>query len=348
MKNTLLVASLLCISSLSHAAENLPSTLTGKTWQLVQFQSMDDAIGTVLADDPTLYEMTLNADGTASFRLNCNRASGSWSAEASADGSSGSLSFGPLAATRALCPPPSLDEQIARDAMYIRSYLLRDGQLYMSLMADGGIYRWREATGNDIAADIPRDPADGGPRYWQVSADGGLNLRMGADISSQRLAAYPDGTILNNLGCVAGSERPWCDVQALGGGLRGYVAADYLAPAVAPHGAVLMGENDSALRAGMGEFDATGFIPCAQGSGEPMGSCAFGVARGGGGDATVVISRPDSVDRVIFFQLGLPMSANNSQADGYPDFTASKENDLHLLRVGEERYEIPDAVIFGG
>ena len=44
--------------------------------------------------------------------------------------------------TRALCPPPSLDEQMAAQAEYIRGYLLRDGMLYLSLMADGGIFAW--------------------------------------------------------------------------------------------------------------------------------------------------------------------------------------------------------------
>ena len=34
-------------------------------------------------------------------------------------------------------------------------------------------------------------------------------------------------------------------------------------------------------RAGMGKFDANGTIPCAQAKGQPMGWCAFGVARGG-------------------------------------------------------------------
>lgn len=44
---------------------------------------MDDAQGTTRPDDPSLYTMTLNADGTASLRLNCNRATGSWTAEPS-------------------------------------------------------------------------------------------------------------------------------------------------------------------------------------------------------------------------------------------------------------------------
>jgi hypothetical protein len=86
--------------------------------------------------------MTLRADGTMVLRLNCNSATGTWSAEASVDSASGRFSFGPLAATMAICPPPSMDEQVGRDTAYIRSYLLRDGRLFLSLMADAGIYAW--------------------------------------------------------------------------------------------------------------------------------------------------------------------------------------------------------------
>lgn len=118
------------------------SSLLGTAWQLVEFQSMDDAIGTTRPDDPTVYTMRLEEDGTVTMQLNCNRATGSWSADPGADGASGSFGFGPLAMTRALCPPPSLDEEIAAQAPYVRSYLLRDGRLYLSLMADGGIYVW--------------------------------------------------------------------------------------------------------------------------------------------------------------------------------------------------------------
>jgi hypothetical protein len=37
-----------------------------------------------------------------------------------------------------------------------------------------------------------------------------------------------------------------------------------------------------------------------------------------------------------------------SQADGNMDFKATKEADLFMIRAGNERYEIPEAVIFGG
>jgi hypothetical protein len=35
---------------------------------------MDDAIRTERPDDPSLYTMQLNSDGTVAMRLNCNRA----------------------------------------------------------------------------------------------------------------------------------------------------------------------------------------------------------------------------------------------------------------------------------
>jgi hypothetical protein len=110
----------------------------------------------------------------------------------------------------------------------------------------------------------------------------------------------------------------------------------------------MTGSDDSALRAGQGKFDATGKIPCAQFNGQPMTECQFGVARAGGGYATVAISKPDGGTRTIFFRIGRPIGADTSEADGYPKFSATKENDLHLIRMGTERYEIPDAAILGG
>lgn len=127
---------------LSACTVNIDS-LAGTNWQLVEFQSMDDAIGTIGPADPSVFTMRLGRDGTVSMQLDCNRATGSWSAEPAADGTSGRFEFGQLASTRALCPPPNLDERIARDSQFIRGYILRDGRLYLSLMADGGIYSWQ-------------------------------------------------------------------------------------------------------------------------------------------------------------------------------------------------------------
>ncbi len=198
-------------------------------------------------------------------------------------------------------------------------------------------------------ARVPAAPEDGGPRLWQVTGvASALNLRQEPSRAAPIIAQYAPGTLLTNLGCRRAEGRVWCDVQELGGGPRGYVAAEFLSPAVSPDGAVATGPDDSAVRAGQGDFDATGMIPCAQRAGQPMHQCPFGVARAGGGFATVVVTKPDGVTRALFFTNGRFLSADTSQADGYPEYSGRKEADLHLIRVGSERYEIPDAVIFGG
>jgi hypothetical protein len=103
---------------------------------------MDDAIGEIRPDDPSDYTMRLEGDGTVALKLDCNRATGAWAAEPAGE-QSGGFSFGPLATTRALCPPPTMGERIAADAEYVRSFLIRDGRLHLSLMADAGIYTWQ-------------------------------------------------------------------------------------------------------------------------------------------------------------------------------------------------------------
>lgn len=105
---------------------------------------------------------------------------------------------------------------------------------------------------------------------------------------------------------------------------------------------------EASARASEGKFNATGKIPCAWAKGQPMGQCDFGVARAGGGTAAVSITRPDGRKRVIFFKAGKAVAADLSQADGNMSFSSGKEADLYMIRAGNERYEIPEAVIYGG
>lgn len=199
-----------------------------------------------------------------------------------------------------------------------------------------------------VPAEMLTGPESGGPRNWEVTgASHGLNLRKGPSTTSAVVSGLGEGTILDNLGCEPAQGRVWCDVQPLGGGPRGFVAAEYLAPATSPDGNAAMGPDDSALRAGQGDFDASGSIPCARSPDQPLGECPFGVARAGGGYATVVVTRPGGGTRAIFFRMGRPIGADTSEADP-GDFAATREGDLNRIRIGTERYEIPDAVILGG
>ena len=94
-------------------------------------------------------------------------------------------------------------------------------------------------------------------------------------------------------------------------------------------------------------FNATGMVPCRIGRGAPTNNCDFGVVRRGNGDADVHITRPNGATRVIYFQNGRAVGYDKSQADSGA-FRATKESDLHLITIGDEHYEIPEAVIFGG
>lgn len=104
----------------------------------MKFQGGD---GTVLVpDDKAKYTFTFGADGVVIARIDCNRARGGWKS----DGPN-RLQFGPMAITRAACPPGSMHDQIVRQLPYVRSYVIRDGRLFLSLMADGGIYELEPA-----------------------------------------------------------------------------------------------------------------------------------------------------------------------------------------------------------
>ncbi|MDD2464439.1 MAG: META domain-containing protein [Desulfobulbus sp.] len=113
------------------------------SWQLSNIQPMPKQQPITRVKEPGRYTLQFLDEGRVSLRLNCNRGMGQWQSIPVASGKSGQLKFGPIAMTRMRCPPPSLDERIARDLSVVRSYLLRDGKLYLSLMADGGIYEWQ-------------------------------------------------------------------------------------------------------------------------------------------------------------------------------------------------------------
>lgn len=109
--------------------------LGGTSWQLARFQGGDDRV--LVPDDRAKYTIAFGADGSVSARIDCNRGRGTWKS----DGPS-RLEFGPMALTSAMCPPGSLHDHIVKQWNYVRSYVIRDGRIHLSLMADAGIYEF--------------------------------------------------------------------------------------------------------------------------------------------------------------------------------------------------------------
>jgi heat shock protein HslJ len=112
--------------------------LAGTSWRLVRFQGSDDT--TLTPDDRSKYTIAFGADGQVTARIDCNRGRGTWKPTGLSQ-----LALGPLALTRAQCPAGSMHDQIVTHWGFIRTYVIRDGHLFLLLMADGGVYEFEPA-----------------------------------------------------------------------------------------------------------------------------------------------------------------------------------------------------------
>jgi hypothetical protein len=187
------------------------------------------------------------------------------------------------------------------------------------------------------------DGLAGGPDWWQVTGlqEGStLNIRSGPHGRYPVLNIARNGQLAQNRGCrMTGPDR-WCNVRLDGSGQQGWVAGRFLTEAAAPATA----EVPAGGPVGNGvPFDATGEVPCATAAGQPTRPCLFGVVRDGPGNAGVWIALGGGKERAILFEGGTPVSADSPDALSF-----EKADDLFTVRVGGERYEIPEALISGG
>jgi para-nitrobenzyl esterase len=130
------LASILVVAAC--AAPPQSTGLGGTSWQLVRFRGGEG--NTLTPDDKGKYTFTFFSDGAFATRVDCNRGRGHWRSPAP-----GQVEIGPLALTRLTCAPGSLHDQIVKQLNFIRSYLIKDEHLYLSLMADGGTYELEPA-----------------------------------------------------------------------------------------------------------------------------------------------------------------------------------------------------------
>lgn len=116
-------------------------SLGGTTWRLVRFPGSDGRV--LIPEDRKRYTIQFGTDNSLSARIDCNHGRGTWKSAGP-----GELQLGPLALTRAMCPPGSLHDQIVKDWELVRSYVVKNGRLLISLAADGGTYEFEPSSGN--------------------------------------------------------------------------------------------------------------------------------------------------------------------------------------------------------
>lgn len=156
----------LCQNIYSQIATKAVEDLGGTTWQLVKFQGGADK--TLTPEDKWRYTIRFSKDGTVDVRIDCNHGHGSWSSSGPQQ-----IEFSPLALTRAMCPQADLTEHIAKDWQNVRSYVIKDGHLFLTLMADGGTYEFESpdtvAPGNTVAIYHPGTLERQGPAELSCS-----------------------------------------------------------------------------------------------------------------------------------------------------------------------------------
>jgi hypothetical protein len=99
-------------------------------------------------------------------------------------------------------------------------------------------------------------------------------------------------------------------------------------------------------RARAGDFDARGEVRCAQEAGQPLASCTAAVARSDG-SAAVVVRFANGFARVLTFsdRRFLRGSATMSGVGTDTDWTLS--GGVYAIRVDDQRFELPEALVFG-
>jgi para-nitrobenzyl esterase len=123
------------------AQKGSAADLAGTSWQLLAIRPKEGP--TVAPDDSSKYTLDFGAGGKLSARIDCNRGSGHWTSS-----SPGRIEFGPMALTRAMCPPGSLHDRVAKDLGHVRAFAFEGSHLVLTLEPEGTRYEFDRAAGN--------------------------------------------------------------------------------------------------------------------------------------------------------------------------------------------------------
>lgn len=169
--------------------------LAGSNWRLVRFTSMSMDNVAQVPDDSAKYTLSFGADGRLAVRADCNRGSATWSSNGTS-----SLTIGPVAATRAMCPPGSMSDALLRDLSNVASVEVKDGHLRLTLKMSSGVYEF-EVEPSSSAEGNSRGPfafhcdgLDGTLNATFINAESRSFVRLQHGTSSWTLDIGPSGS----------------------------------------------------------------------------------------------------------------------------------------------------------
>lgn len=142
------VAMVFCLAAQAEPAPP-PLDLTGTGWNLVKVQSMDDSQFAPSANDTGDYSLRFVEAGRVAIGADCNRGQASLEPLTPPR-----LKFGPVAVTRAFCGPPSVADRYLDQLQWVRSYMTRDGHLYLATAADASILEFKPLDDDSVTARV--------------------------------------------------------------------------------------------------------------------------------------------------------------------------------------------------
>jgi len=177
------------------------SGIVGIEWHWQDFQSSDDAIGTITVPNPENYALTLHEDGTYSIQADCNVGGGTYTLDGA------SLTLIPGILTMAMCPPESLSNDFLQNLAAVVTFVLQDGDLHLNLAADAGNMRFSPAPVQLIGVEW----------QWQdfQSSDDAIGTTTVPNPENYTLKLNDDGTYNFRADCNVGSGMYTLDGESL-------------------------------------------------------------------------------------------------------------------------------------
>lgn len=145
-------------------ADNMPA-LVGTEWHLREMQLAD---GTLSTPDATAeYTLLLGKDGNVTGQADCNTINSTYTLDES------QLTFGPIASTKALCPPGSLSDDYVQALDTVSDYVVMNGTLALTFGTDdaegGTLIFGADNSANNDETTIPDELI--GTWQWQAFED---------------------------------------------------------------------------------------------------------------------------------------------------------------------------------
>jgi hypothetical protein len=220
---------------------------------------------------------------------------------------------------------------------------LYDGTLPSTGVHTITVFLYRNAARQGKTAAFTLDVAVTGDSGVLTPGDAGKDAAGGPDVHAGATTGTGTGRVQARLGPQAqcpGAGIDWCRAATLDPAQEGRAAAKVLAEAAA----VASGD---ALVPGT-PFHATGEVRCTPAANAAETRCPFGVIRQGGGTGSVQLTLPDGTIRVLQFSNGTPVAVDAFAGAAAPVLGTAREGDSSIVTLGDQRFVIPDAVIFGG